>query len=131
MTTMDDVQQRAETQLQALEAVQARLDALTVTESGDGGRVIVDVDVTGAMTALRLLPGAVRAQPARLADAIVTTAVRAATRAFAERSEIMSAFVAEFAELTGFEPTGVSMEPNEAPVRPTLQETRTKAEGRR
>ncbi|GEE04009.1 hypothetical protein nbrc107696_44550 [Gordonia spumicola] len=119
---MDDVQHRAELQLQALEGVQARLNALTVTETGDSGRVIVDVDVTGAMTGLRLLPGAGNGQPAALADQIVRTAVRAATRVFTDRADIMTAFVADFAELIGSDAVGVSMEPDPGFVRPTLQE---------
>ncbi|WP_132992018.1 YbaB/EbfC family nucleoid-associated protein [Gordonia zhaorongruii] len=119
MTVMDDVQRRAENQLAALEDVQSRLDGLTIRESGDRDRVIVDVDVSGAMVGIELRPGAGNRQPAALADAIVRTSVRAATRAFADRAEIMAEFVAEFAELTG-----APSEPATDSMRPTLQERR-------
>ncbi len=125
MITMDEVQQRAERQLQALEGVHARLNALTITETSDDGRVTVDVDVTGAMTGLTLLPGAGNSQPAALADLIVRTAVRAATKVFTERADIMTDFVADFAELTGTDALGVSMEPDGDSVRPTLQEPKS------
>lgn len=123
MSVMDDVERTAERQLEMLEDVQRKLSALTVRETGDVGRVIVDVDVTGAMTGLRLLPGAGNGRPSTLADAIVRTAVRAATQAFTERAEIMAAFVADFAELTGG-----SMEPNDPRMRQTYREPLTEGE---
>lgn len=114
---MDDVQRTAEEQLVMLEDVQRRLEALTVREVGDGGRVAVDVDVSGAVTGLTLSAGAGDGRPGALAEAIVRTAVRAATQAFTERAEIMAAFVSDFALLTG-----ASMEPNGDPARPNLRE---------
>ena len=117
MTTVDDVQRTAAQQLAMLEDLRERLSALTVREVGDGGRVTVEVDVSGALTGLELSPGAGDGRPAGLADAIVTTAVRAATRVFAERAEIMEVFVADFADLSG-----VSMEPDTPAVRLTLRE---------
>ncbi|MCF8587044.1 YbaB/EbfC family nucleoid-associated protein [Gordonia liuliyuniae] len=123
MSVMDEVQRTAERQLDMLEDVQRKLNALTVQETGDDGRVIVQVDVSGAMTGLQLVPGAGNGRPAALADAIVRTAVRAATQAFAERAEIMSEFVAEFADLTG-----ESVEPNSPSLRPTFREPETEGE---
>lgn len=123
MSVMDDVQRTAERQLDMLEDVQRALAALTVRETGDDGRVTVDVDVSGAMTRLQLLPGAGNGRPAALADAIVRTAVRAATQAFTERAEIMAAFVDDFAELTG-----ESMEPKDRHVRPSNREPSTEGE---
>ena len=123
MSVMDDVQRTAERQLDMLEDVQRKLAALTVRETGDDGHVIVDVDVSGAMTGLQLLPGAGNGRPAALADAIVRTAVRAATQAFTERAEIMAVFVDDFAELTG-----ESMEPNGRDVRPSYREPFTEGE---
>ncbi|MGO3327988.1 YbaB/EbfC family nucleoid-associated protein [Gordonia sp. (in: high G+C Gram-positive bacteria)] len=123
MSVMDDVQRTAERQLDMLEDVQRTLAALTVRETGDDGRVIVDVDVSGAMTRLQLLPGAGNGRPAALADAIVRTAVRAATQAFTERAEIMAVFVDDFAELTG-----ESMEPKDRYVRPSSREPSTEGE---
>ncbi|MCF8609888.1 YbaB/EbfC family nucleoid-associated protein [Gordonia sp. HY285] len=126
MSVMDEVQRTAERQLDMLEDVQRKLNALTVQETGDDGRVIVHVDVSGAMTGLQLAPGAGNGRPAALADAIVRTAVRAATQAFAERAEIMSEFVAEFAEFADL--TGESVEPNSPSLRPTFREPVTEGE---
>ncbi|GAA4641645.1 YbaB/EbfC family nucleoid-associated protein [Gordonia humi] len=117
MSVMDEIARNAERQLEMLEDVQTRLGALTVRETGDDGRVIVHVDVSGALTGLELLPGACKGNPIALAEAIVRTAVRAATQVFTERAEIMAAFVEDFAELTG-----ESMEPNGPTVRPTYRE---------
>ncbi|WOC13122.1 YbaB/EbfC family nucleoid-associated protein [Gordonia sp. MP11Mi] len=123
MSVMDEVQRTAERQLDMLEDVQRKLGTLTVQETGDDGRVTVDVDVSGAMIGLRLSAGAGNGRPAALADAIVRTAVRAATRVFTERAEIMSEFVAQFTELTG-----ESLEPDSESVRPTFREPETEGE---
>ncbi|WP_245569628.1 YbaB/EbfC family DNA-binding protein [Gordonia shandongensis] len=121
---MDALQDRARDQLGALEDVGRRLSSLRAVGVGDDGRVRVEVDGHGAMIDLTILDGAGGGRAARLAEAIVGAAIRAATEVFAVRGEIMREFCEEFADLTGTDltgtdPTGESLEPNRGPVRPT------------
>ncbi|AUH70191.1 hypothetical protein CXX93_07420 [Gordonia sp. YC-JH1] len=115
---MDAVADRAQRQLGALEDVHRRLQQLRATGVGDDGRVRVTVNGNGALIELEIAAGAGGGKGARLSEEIVGAAVRAATDAFAERSEIMQSFCGEFAALTGVDDSGAAVEPNRDPVRP-------------
>ncbi|MBM7369355.1 YbaB/EbfC family nucleoid-associated protein [Gordonia hydrophobica] len=115
-TEMDAVHDRAQRQLGALEDVHRQLQDLRAVGTGDHGRVRVEVDGNGTLLDLQLSPGAGGGKGSRLAEEIVGASVRAAIEVFGRRAQIMQDFCGEFEALT--DTSGVSMEPNRAPVRP-------------
>lgn len=76
-----------------------RLQGIRAEESSPDGTVTVLVDGTGAPVDIRLSPAIARLSPREFGRILVTTAERAAWRAFAECGDLITAFT------TGEDPT--------------------------
>ena len=104
---MDELEARANAQLNCLYDAQERLAAISVRETSADDLVTVEVDGVGALTALWLAPGANDLGGRRLGEVIVTTAALAAQRALARHAAITEDFTESFPDLMESRPAGV------------------------
>lgn len=104
---MDELEARANAQLNSLHDVQERLAAISVRETSPDDLVTVEVDGVGALTGLWLAPGANELGGRRLGDLIVSMSALAAQRAFARQAAITSDFTEAFSDLVESRPTVV------------------------
>lgn len=96
---MDDLEARANTQLDRLHELHESLSAISVRETSDDKLVTVEVDGSGALTGLWLASGANDLGGARLGELIVATAAHAAALAFARHVAITEEFGDSFGAL--------------------------------
>ncbi|GAB19920.1 hypothetical protein GOEFS_096_00970 [Gordonia effusa NBRC 100432] len=96
---MDELEARAQCQLDALYGVQERIGEVRTVEGSADGCVRVEVDGAGGLVGLRFSPTAPRLGADALATVIVETATRAAHRALSERAVITADFVERFTDL--------------------------------
>lgn len=101
---MDDLEARANAQLNSLHDVNERFAAISVRETSPDDLITVEVDGVGALTGLWFAPGANELGGPRLGETIVATAGLAAQRAFAQRAAITEDFNESFAELLDSRP---------------------------
>ncbi|GAC66210.1 YbaB/EbfC family nucleoid-associated protein [Gordonia soli] len=103
---MDELEARANAQLNGLAELDEKLKAISVRETSADDLVTVEVDGVGALTGLWLAPGANDLGTDGLGHQIVSTAALAAQRAFARRAHITEEFNESFAELLDSRPGG-------------------------
>jgi hypothetical protein len=101
---MDELEARANAQLNSLHDLNERYAAIVVRETSADDLVTVEVDGVGALTGLWLASGANELGATRLGEQIVATSALAAQRAFAKRAVITEEFNESFAELLGTRP---------------------------
>ncbi|MEE3850994.1 YbaB/EbfC family DNA-binding protein [Gordonia sp. LSe1-13] len=101
---MDELEARANAQLNSLYELNEKYAAISVRETSADDLVTVEVDGVGALTGLWLAHGANELGGARLGEQIVATAALAAQRAFAKRAAITEEFNESFAELVNARP---------------------------
>jgi DNA-binding protein YbaB len=103
---MDELEARANAQLNGLHELNEQFSAISVRESSPDDFVTVEVDGVGALTGLWLAPEAADLGADGLGQQIVATAALAAQRAFARRAAVIEEFNESFAELLESRPSG-------------------------
>lgn len=109
---MDDLEARANAQLDRMYDVSERLGAITVRETSTDDLVTAEVDAVGALTGLWLADGANELGPTRLGEQIVATAALAAQRVFGQRATITEEFTTTFGELLDERPAAPRQTPH-------------------
>ncbi len=104
---MDELEARANAQLNSLYEAKERFAAISVRESSPDDLVTVEVDGVGSLTGLWLAPGANELGGRRLGEVIVSTAALAAQRAFAKHAAITEDFTEAFGDLIQSRPYGI------------------------
>lgn len=102
--SMDELEARANAQLDGLYEFNEKLTAILVRETSPDDLVTAEVDGNGSLQGLWLAPGANELGATRLGEQIVATAAMAAQRAFAKRAAITEEFNESFAELLASRP---------------------------
>ncbi|MBF6327526.1 YbaB/EbfC family nucleoid-associated protein [Nocardia transvalensis] len=90
--TMDEIQARAQRQLDRMRDLSDRMAGLRVSETSPDGAVTVTVDGNGALCDLRLSAAIARMSPQEFERIVVQTAGQAAAAAFAQRGELVTEF---------------------------------------
>ncbi len=103
---MDELEARAQRQLDGLRDFEEKLRAISVRATSSDGLVTVEVDAKGALVDLRLEHGANELGAGRLADQIVTTAALAAQKAYAKVAAVTEEFNESFGDLLAARPAG-------------------------
>ncbi|MFC8527923.1 YbaB/EbfC family nucleoid-associated protein [Nocardia sp. NPDC057227] len=93
--TMDELLARVQNQIYRLRDLGDSMDAVRATETSPDGAITVEVNGNGALLDLRLTGAVAKLTPDGFEQALVATARAAATRAFAERGELITTFNAE------------------------------------
>lgn len=94
---MDEIQARAQRALNRLRDLGDEMAKVRERESSPDGVVTVEVDGSGAMRDLRFTPEVSRMSPGEFEQAVVSTAHRAAAKAMARMSELITEFNEESA----------------------------------
>ncbi|MBD0860868.1 YbaB/EbfC family nucleoid-associated protein [Gordonia sp. zg691] len=101
---MDELEARANRQLDGLRGFQEKLQAISVRETSADGLVTVEVDGKGALVDLRLAHGANELGAARLAEQIVATSALAAQKAYAHIAAATEEFNESFGDMLAARP---------------------------
>ncbi|WP_439033161.1 YbaB/EbfC family nucleoid-associated protein [Gordonia terrae] len=101
---MDELEARAQRQLDGLHSFQEALQAVSVRETSPDGLVTAEVDCKGALTDLRLAYGANELGAARLAEQIVATSALAAQKVYARIAVVTDEFNESFGDMLGARP---------------------------
>ncbi|RBO88915.1 YbaB/EbfC DNA-binding family protein [Nocardia puris] len=94
---MDELEDRVRRQLNRIRDLGDQMTAVRARETSPDGEVTVVVDGNGALCDLEFSEGISRLSPQDFGQLVVTTAARAAQRAFAERGDLVTAFNEEMA----------------------------------
>ncbi|WP_308188594.1 YbaB/EbfC family nucleoid-associated protein [Nocardia spumae] len=92
VSVMDELVARTERQLERMRDLGDRMAEVRARESSPDGAVTVEVDGNGALLDLVFSPLVNRLTPAEFEQVVVSTAQRAAARAFARRGALITAF---------------------------------------
>lgn len=102
---MDELEARAQRQLDGLHSFQETLQAISIRETSPDGLVTAEVDCTGALVDLHLAHGANELGAARLAEQIVSTSALAAQKVYARIAGVTEQFNESFADMLGARPS--------------------------
>ena len=101
---MDELEARAQRQLDGLHGFQEKLRAISVRETSSDGLVTAEVDGKGALVDLEFAYGANELGASRLADQVVTTAALAAQKVYARIAAVTEEFNESFGDMLAARP---------------------------